>query len=504
LDVFKPAPAQGPFINTLDAVPPTSATQSPNGIQQCSSFLVSWSGADDANGSGLRSFDVYVDNLEDADPAYLWQANTITQSALFTGVPGQSYGFYTRARDNVGNLESTPQPFGYDVEVTDGPICVYSIVRANPNPTNASSVNFTVTFSAVVTGVDVSDFKLTTTTGVTDATVTGVTPVSGTTYTVTVNTGSGNGTIRLDVVDDDTIKDGSNNPLGGAGMGNGNYTGGETYMIFKGFNPIAKWTSSFDLSHGWTVADYVRTVGDVNGDGRDDLVGFGQDGVYVALSNGTDAFGTISKWTSSFDLSHSWTVKDFVRTVGDVNGDGRDDLVGFGQDGVYVALSNGTDAFGGISKWTSSFDLSHGWTVKDFVRTVGDVNGDGRDDLVGFGQDGVYVALSNGTDAFGAISKWTNSFDLSHGWTVSQFTRTVGDVNGDGNAEPIGFGLDGVYSSLSMGNIFSLPNKGTSSFDLSHGWTVSQYVRTAGDVNGDGKDDLIGFGLDGVYVVLGQ
>jgi hypothetical protein len=41
----------------------------------------------------------------------------------------------------------------------------------------------------------------------------------------------------------------------------------------------------------------------------------------------------------------------------------------------------------------------------------------------------------------------------------------------------------------------------TTSFDLSHGWTVSQYARTVGDVSGDGKDDLIGFGLDGVYVV---
>ena len=34
--------------------------------------------------------------------------------------------------------------------------------------------------------------------------------------------------------------------------------------------------------------------------------------------------------------------------------------------------------------------------MKDYVRTVGDVNGDGNADLVGFGLDGVYVALSNG------------------------------------------------------------------------------------------------------------
>jgi hypothetical protein len=50
---------------------------------------------------------------------------------------------------------------------------------------------------------------------------------------VTVSTGSGNGTIRLDVVDDDSIKDASNNPLGGVGLGNGNFASGETYTVVK-------------------------------------------------------------------------------------------------------------------------------------------------------------------------------------------------------------------------------------------------------------------------------
>ena len=115
---------------------------------------------------------------------------------------------------------------------------VSSIRRGRPNPTSGAIVNFTVTFSESITGVDTSapfnDFALTTT-GVTGAAVTGVSG-SGATRTVTVNTGSGSGTIRLDVSDNDSIKDGPNNPLGGPGAGNGNYTLGEAFTITKPTN----------------------------------------------------------------------------------------------------------------------------------------------------------------------------------------------------------------------------------------------------------------------------
>ncbi|HKR64916.1 MAG TPA: lamin tail domain-containing protein, partial [Thermoanaerobaculia bacterium] len=110
---------------------------------------------------------------------------------------------------------------------------VNSIVRASAeNPTNDPSVDYTVTFSQSVTGVGTDDFTLTTTGAVAGANVSNVTPVNGSTYTVTVVTGNGSGTIRLDVTDNDTINTGGV-PLGGAGNGNGNFTTGEVFTIDK-------------------------------------------------------------------------------------------------------------------------------------------------------------------------------------------------------------------------------------------------------------------------------
>ena len=67
------------------------------------------------------------------------------------------------------------------------------------------------------------------TSGLSGATVSGVSG-SGSVYTVTVNTGSGNGTIRLDVPASASITDLALNPLASLP-----YTGGQTYIVTKAF-----------------------------------------------------------------------------------------------------------------------------------------------------------------------------------------------------------------------------------------------------------------------------
>ncbi len=108
---------------------------------------------------------------------------------------------------------------------------VVSIVRANLSPTSAASVRFIVTFSQSVSGVDLTDFALTGS-GLTGAAITGA-GGGGTTWTVTANTGSGDGSLSLGLADDDSIANNLGNRLGGAGPGNGDFWGGESYSIDK-------------------------------------------------------------------------------------------------------------------------------------------------------------------------------------------------------------------------------------------------------------------------------
>jgi uncharacterized repeat protein (TIGR03803 family) len=109
---------------------------------------------------------------------------------------------------------------------------VDSITRLTPTgaTTSATNVAYQVTFSESVTGVDLSDFQVATS-GTVAATAAPVAVTgSGSVYTVVVSGIRGNGSLHLDLVDDDSIVDADGFALGTTGAGNGNLTG-ESYTI---------------------------------------------------------------------------------------------------------------------------------------------------------------------------------------------------------------------------------------------------------------------------------
>jgi uncharacterized repeat protein (TIGR02543 family) len=140
-----------------------------------------------------------------------------------------------------GNASGTTNPTTVNMTVNRavtanfaeiGSVMVASITRLDANPIANKRIKYAVTFTAHVKNVDVDDFVLTTY-GLTRTNIISVYFSDGV-YTVTVSTGEGNGAMRLDLVDNDTILDGANKPLGGVGPGNGDYRSGEVYFVSKG------------------------------------------------------------------------------------------------------------------------------------------------------------------------------------------------------------------------------------------------------------------------------
>ena len=89
----------------VDAATPTSSVTPLPAIETKLSFTVSWTGFDDAGGSGVASFDVFVS--DDGGAFIAWLQTTTATSATFDGQQGHAYLFYCVATDNIGNRQAT-------------------------------------------------------------------------------------------------------------------------------------------------------------------------------------------------------------------------------------------------------------------------------------------------------------------------------------------------------------------------------------------------------------
>lgn len=259
------------------------------------------------------------------------------------------------------------------------------------------------------------------------------------------------------------------------------------------------WVHDFASQQGW-APEYPRLMADVNADKSQDVVGFGIDGVWLSTSTGTN-FKAPAFVLKDFGFAQGWRTNKHVRTLGDITGDEKDDIVGFGAEGVYRAVSKG-DGFEPPKLVVNDFGYDQGWRNDKHVRLLADVNGDGRKDIVGFGNIGVWVSIS--LSAVGDFSEpflAVGDFGYDQGWRNDKHIRTTADVNGDTMQDLVCFGNDGVWVAFSAGWGFQAPQLVLGEFAVNAGgWQLSKHPRIMADINNDKKDDIVGFGWAGVWI----
>lgn len=257
--------------------------------------------------------------------------------------------------DNDSIVDGTGNPLGGtgtgNGSFTTGPQLVVDksipgatgILRTDANPVVSDLIHFAVAFSEPVSGVDAGDFSLATTGGITGA---GVVEVlgSGGTYSVTAATGSGDGTIRLDLIDNDSIVDQVNNPLGGSGAGNGSFTIGEEYTINKNAPVVASIVrSDADPTSADPVHFTVVFSEAVNGVDTGD---------FVLTTSGTIANAAL--------LSINGSGNTYIATVGTGSGNGTIRLDLLDNDSIVDVFGL---PLGGSGAGSGNFTTGDGYTI---------------------------------------------------------------------------------------------------------------------------------------------
>ncbi|MDI3465271.1 MAG: Phospholipase C [Nitrospira sp.] len=265
-----------------------------------------------------------------------------------------------------------------------------------------------------------------------------------------------------------------------------------------------KFFEGFGVKQGWHVDQHPRFAVDLTGDGKADIIGFGGEFVWVALNNGDGTFQAPKPVLDDLVYSKSWRVDQHPRFVVDLTDDGKADIIGFGGEFVWVALNNGDGTFKKPEPVLDDLVYGKGWRVDQHPRFVVDLTGDGKADIIGFGGEFVWVALNNGDGTFKKPEPVLDDLVYSKGWRVDQHPRFVVDLTGDGKADLVGFGDEGVWSVVSNGDgTFGDRKFLPVTFSVKQGWRVDQHLRLLADLTGDGKADLVGFGNDdGPWVAL--
>ena len=302
----------------------------------------------------------------------------------------------------------------------------------------------------------------------------------------------------------------------------GEYREGKAFLFqgsAAGLSVPVSWTEDGDQSTG-QFGISVSTAGDVNGDGYSDVIigancydnGETDEGrAYVFLGSSGGLLANPSWFAESDQAFSNYGTR--VSAAGDVNGDGYSDVMasaikfdnGENDEGKVYLYHGSSSGLSATPNWTSESNNENsvfGYQLK----TAGDVNGDGYSDVIIGAQ-----SFSNGESAEGkAFVYYGSAAGLSQqpNWTyegnqalayLGYGVSSAGDVNGDGYSdvlvsafrydngqtdEGIVYMFYGSSTGLSVNPNWSAEgNQETADFGFS--------VSNAGDVNGDGYDDVL-------------
>jgi hypothetical protein len=303
-----------------------------------------------------------------------------------------------------------------------------------------------------------------------------VTAASATSVTVTVPTGATYAPITL-------LNAGS--VLACASVSNFNpiYAPAKTNITASDFLPKVDFATG---TNPFSVA-----IGDLDGDGKPDLVVANFNSDNVSVLRNTSASGSIAAGSFAPKVDFATGVQPRSVAIGDLNGDSKPDLVVANASSDNISVLRNTSSSGSIT--AGSFAPKVDFATGDVPSSVaiGDLDGDGKPDLAMANEVSNNVSVLRNTSSSGSIT--AGSFAPTVDFAAGGAPRSVaiGDLDGDGKP-------DLVVANLFSNTVSVLRNTSTSGSITAGSFAPTVDFATGGgpvsvaigDLDGDGKPDL--------------
>lgn len=233
-------------------------------------------------------------------------------------------------------------------------------------------------------------------------------------------------------------------------------------------------------------------VGDLDGDGKPEIVASNTSGSMVSVYKNTSTPGNVLLAKTNFAANASGS----GIAIGDVDGDGKPEILVADQGGPYLSVFRNTVTNGTIdaTSFATKVDFDLGTSGFHYTVSLGDLDGDGKLDIVVSQGSGTSVSVFRNTGTAGTISASSLAARFDLPLSASSFASEIADMDGDGKLDIVataGSKIAVFRNKINGGSLTSGSFANGVEYAADAGSLSSPNAMAIADINSDGKPDLV-------------